>query len=513
MDKNNIFNNLEQKLKNTSDELNQLRNLLDNFPNIFYFLNHETGEIIYTNERREGIELSCFKPFDEVCDCVIKDVKRSDVPITIEHINNFDIKNPKVQEVSGKLIKDEKNEPTGVLIIVNDISKYKGLNDSFTGLYNMKYINEQIFHLENLRNEKFGIIFADIDYLKLANDVFSHSFGDYLIKLFAEIMKNSFRKSDYVGRRGEKADEFIALVRKPTKKTLEDKCQEISKIIKKTSSKINYPLSVSLGYDMQETSFENSDSVIMRAEFKLYKNKSINHSNILNKFLQFYKKSIYKKVPQMWHHNKRLIKIAMDFAHKIDLAPTDKDLLFKSIMYKDIGYASLQITKDMLQKTNLSTKDLYKIQQHPNTANDIISKSPWLAGCSNIVLHHHCDWNGLGYPRISKKQIPSLSRIIRICESFEHMVYGNYYSGYEKMPVKKAIEELNLYAGIKYDSVIVNRFSKYINSLIGPALMFRLDNGLRIDIDNIYAYILPSGTGNLNFSKELEENYIIESKK
>lgn len=218
-------------------------------------------------------------------------------------------------------------------------------------------------------------------------------------------------------------------------------------------------------------------------------------------------------MPQMWRHNKRLLRITMDFAHKIDLSSTDIELLYKSIMYKDIGYASSQITKEMLQKYRLSRKELYKIQQHPNTSNDITSKASWLAGCSNIVLHHHCDWDGTGYPEASKDNIPMLSRIIRVCESFEHMVYGNYYSRYEKMSVKKAIEELNLYSGVKYDPTIVSHFSKYINGLIEPALKFRLDkDGSRKNIEDIYAYNLPSGSGYLNFNRELEESCVIEIK-
>ena len=50
------------------------------------------------------------------------------------------------------------------------------------------------------------VIFADLDSLKVINDTFGHEDGDFAIKSAANILADSFRSSDIIGRIG--GDEF-----------------------------------------------------------------------------------------------------------------------------------------------------------------------------------------------------------------------------------------------------------------------------------------------------------------
>ncbi|WP_455206944.1 GGDEF domain-containing protein [Kaarinaea lacus] len=84
--------------------------------------------------------------------------------------------------------------------------------DSLTGLYNRRKINELIQHeIERSQryNKSFSVIIMDIDHFKRVNDHYGHLAGDELLKMFAGIMLANIRHTDEVGRWG--GEEFVVL--------------------------------------------------------------------------------------------------------------------------------------------------------------------------------------------------------------------------------------------------------------------------------------------------------------
>ncbi len=84
--------------------------------------------------------------------------------------------------------------------------------DSLTGLYNRRYLMEQI-RRELARAERnktaVSLIMIDVDDLKTVNDRFGHDQGDVLLKELARIIKTRARASDVAARLG--GDEFVVL--------------------------------------------------------------------------------------------------------------------------------------------------------------------------------------------------------------------------------------------------------------------------------------------------------------
>lgn len=92
-------------------------------------------------------------------------------------------------------IKDEKGQTFGVVMVFRDVTQekawqekilYLSYHDSLTGLYNRRFMEEQIKRLEMARELPLAVIMADVNGLKLANDVFGHEEGDKLLKKAAE---------------------------------------------------------------------------------------------------------------------------------------------------------------------------------------------------------------------------------------------------------------------------------------------------------------------------------------
>ena len=84
--------------------------------------------------------------------------------------------------------------------------------DSLTGLYNRRYLMEQIRReLARAKRNKTAVslIMIDVDDLKTVNDRFGHDQGDVLLKELARIIKTRARAADIAARLG--GDEFVVL--------------------------------------------------------------------------------------------------------------------------------------------------------------------------------------------------------------------------------------------------------------------------------------------------------------
>ena len=106
--------------------------------------------------------------------------------------------------------------------------------DPITGLSNRRALSRHLT-LENERVERFfkrkkliiqkAIAFIDIDNFKYYNERFGYIAGDFLLKCFADILKNTLRRIDFVCRYG--GDEFVVVMGDTSEEEGERMCQRI----------------------------------------------------------------------------------------------------------------------------------------------------------------------------------------------------------------------------------------------------------------------------------------------
>ncbi len=90
--------------------------------------------------------------------------------------------------------------------------EHQALHDPLTGLANRMLLLDRIEHaLESAARRPSGVavLFMDLDYFKLVNDVSGHSAGDQLLLEVARRLQRAVRPNDTIGRLG--GDEFVAL--------------------------------------------------------------------------------------------------------------------------------------------------------------------------------------------------------------------------------------------------------------------------------------------------------------
>ena len=118
----------------------------------------------------------------------------------------------------------------------------------------------------------------------------------------------------------------------------------------------------------------------------------------------------------------------------------------------------LRVPEAILGKeTPLTLEEQARIRHHPVYGAELLGDTPEVRGITPIVLHHHEDWSGNGYPLgISGDRIPLGARIVRICESYDALTCERpYRSAY---PPTEALKALHAGSGRQFDPRIAYEF-------------------------------------------------------
>jgi len=193
---------------------------------------------------------------------------------------------------SFNLYKDDIDEQKNKLLILNetledkvkkrtyDIEKLKNeyeklaTIDTLTGIDNryslMKRFSEEISR-SNRFNTPLSLIIFDIDFFKKVNDTYGHNVGDTVLSSIANLVKNSLRDIDTIGRYG--GEEFLILL--PNTK-LDDAEKIATKLLKKVEEHKFEPvdkITISIGL-AEKKGNESWDDLFIRADELLYKSKT-----------------------------------------------------------------------------------------------------------------------------------------------------------------------------------------------------------------------------------------------
>ena len=113
----------------------------------------------------------------------------------------------------------------------------------------------------------------------------------------------------------------------------------------------------------------------------------------------------------------------------------------------------LQKPEDQLEDTELIWK-----MKHPIDGHDLLQPYPDLAHLAPILLHHHEEYNGNGYPAgLAGEQIPLAARIIHVASDYHSMISQKRNSEAVMTP-DQAQAQLRQNAGSSYDPGIVEAF-------------------------------------------------------
>lgn len=155
--------------------------------------------------------------------------------------------------------------------------KHLSEHDILTSLPNRTRLQQEFLFAKasaKRNNSKVGLLFIDLNDFKPINDTYGHTYGDEVLQVIADRMKNCIREMDIVSRIG--GDEFIVLV---TNIETLDACRILLEKLKDTIAKpINIngtPLQVSASIGMAKypEQGDNLDDLIQVSDISMYADK------------------------------------------------------------------------------------------------------------------------------------------------------------------------------------------------------------------------------------------------
>lgn len=142
--------------------------------------------------------------------------------------------------------------------------------DGLTGLYNSTATKELIKEkLDDADGKTDALVLMDIDDFKSVNDNFGHLKGDYILKNIAKKLKDTFRKTDVIGRLG--GDELcVYLSDIPSGEFVCDKCKTLNILL--SNLDIETSVSLSIGISMTNKG-DTYEELFKRADEAMYESK------------------------------------------------------------------------------------------------------------------------------------------------------------------------------------------------------------------------------------------------
>lgn len=161
------------------------------------------------------------------------------------------------------------------LLRVHELEK-QAMFDKLTQLANRYFIERELlirFEEKKRINVSFGILFIDIDNLKMFNDTYGHSVGDDVLQHISWILTKSTRAYDFFGRWG--GDEIIGVIRNISELNLGNMCKNIKMMVEQSfviHNDVKLYATISIGATMMEQD-DTITSLIKRVDTQLYKSK------------------------------------------------------------------------------------------------------------------------------------------------------------------------------------------------------------------------------------------------
>lgn len=164
------------------------------------------------------------------------------------------------------------NTIIAIVVLTHNVRRSKYVRcDSLTGLLNKTFLTKCI--RSHLQRTNGTLLVFDLDNFKKINDNYGHDCGDIVIVSVSNILQNSFRKTDCIGRFG--GDEFVVYIDEVlSDEIIHAKLQEVIRQVSVLSEQ--YPLSnlsISIGGCNCQKGDKYSE-VFKRADKALYEVKN-----------------------------------------------------------------------------------------------------------------------------------------------------------------------------------------------------------------------------------------------
>ncbi|MFN2463608.1 MAG: diguanylate cyclase [Candidatus Dormibacteria bacterium] len=362
----------------------------------------------------------------------------------------------------------------------------QSLTDSLTGLPNRRYFSD-ILEREMIRSQRnhrpLSMINTDLDHFKRVNDEYGHPKGDEILKGFAKVLRDQVRSIDLPVRFG--GEEFLVLLPDTDK----EGALMVAEKIRRSADRLSIPrlgsipgrkVTVSCGVATYPNDCASDEELMRCSDQAMYLAKNLGRNQVVG-YGEESGVSALAKNPEKVRmvvqnanrgtiealaaaidardtythgHSHRVADYARIIASELEDDEIDMELLHLGALLHDVG--KIKISDTLLRKPGKLTSEEYEeIKNHAVYGYEIVQAAEFLRPVGPVILHHHENFGGGGYPHgISGAAIPLGSRIIMVCDTFDAMTSTRTYR--TAGSVERALEELTKHQGRQFDPMIVD---------------------------------------------------------
>jgi HD-GYP domain-containing protein (c-di-GMP phosphodiesterase class II) len=152
-------------------------------------------------------------------------------------------------------------------------------------------------------------------------------------------------------------------------------------------------------------------------------------------------------------HADRVSRIAGAIAREMGLAEKEIEHIELAGLLHDIGKIGVE-DRVLMKPSRLDPDEIELMRRHPIYGASILEPSIALRPLVPLVLHHHENYDGTGYPEgLTADDIPLGSRIIIVADAYEAMTSDRIYR--RAIGHERAMEQLSRYRGVQFDPRVV----------------------------------------------------------
>lgn len=169
-------------------------------------------------------------------------------------------------------------------------------------------------------------------------------------------------------------------------------------------------------------------------------------------------RAIDAKSPWTAGHSERVTKLALEIGEEMGFSEKEMDILHRGGLLHDIG--KLGVPNEILDKPGALTPEEKKtIQKHARMGARILEPIAPYTDIVLIVLQHHENYDGTGYPDgLAGEEISLYSRIFAVADSFEALTSDRPYR--KAISLYQAFELMTHMSGTKFDPKVIEAFLK-----------------------------------------------------
>lgn len=160
-------------------------------------------------------------------------------------------------------------------------------------------------------------------------------------------------------------------------------------------------------------------------------------------------------------HCKRVAQMSLALGERLGLTGYEKDVLRVVGPIHDVGKVGIP-DAILLKPGGLTEEEYGIIKAHSLYGEDIMNKFEILSNEAKIIRHHHERFDGTGYPDgLSGEDIPSCSRVIAICDTYDAMATSRPYRN--ALTRREVIAEIMRCKGGQLDPAMADCFVEMVN--------------------------------------------------